>query len=104
MLQFIEEALNQMPLLVLPPVNFPWFAGVTLWRNGVCSTLGNDIVTDFLRAICFVTVNDASYNIYLRQKFYGNGAVVGVTAGKHQPKRVAKSVNQRMDFSSISGA
>ena len=47
-LQFVKKALDQMTLLVLPPIAFPRIQGVLFRRYDVGGSVLGDVISDFL--------------------------------------------------------
>ena len=87
-----------MTFLVLPPVTLPRVNGVCFWRYDVSRASAGDVIANSLRAICFVSHDDAAAYVYRSQNILGDLAVIYVAAGKMQPDGVAQSVHYCMDF------
>ena len=88
-----------MPFLVLPPIAFPWFQGIGLWRYGICAPFFGDVVSDVLGTVRLVAHYNAPGYVYPGQYVYGNSAVKCIATGENQFDRVAEAINQCMDFS-----
>lgn len=57
--QFQEEAFDQMPFFVKPPITIPWVSGIAFWRDGIHGVLICYITTNSLCSICSVAYDIA---------------------------------------------
>lgn len=98
MLELIEETLDQMAFLILPPITFPRILVVYFRRYGKSRTLFADEVTNTLGTVGLVSHNNASTDIDQGQNICGDCAVVDVPTRKQQFDRVAKRIDQRVNL------
>lgn len=98
MLNFIEKTFHQMTFLIQVPVNIPRIDCINFGRNCVSRVFTRNIVSDVSRAIRPVPQNIASVNLQFGKQRDSFLRIMNLSAGQAKSDRIAKSVNNSMDF------
>ena len=101
-LQFIEEALHQVPLFIGMEITMPRIGAATLWRNGIYGVLFRDILTDCLCAVSLVTEDIAAGNVDTREQIHRRFGIMYLPACEHKVHRVPQGIYDHMDFGGLS--
>ncbi len=71
-LEFVEETLHQMALLVNPPVAIPRVRVVYFWRNAIIASAFEDVFPDFIGAISLIAKYNALHDFNMVKNISGN--------------------------------
>ncbi len=96
MLDFVEETLDQMTLLVQMGVIFPrLFAVLAGWNDRFCISRC-DVVQEFLRIIG--SIRNRPLEIEISKQVFGLGDIMALPSGQEKPQRVAQGIYAGMDL------
>ncbi len=100
--EFIEEALDQVALLISVEITKPWLDHIAFgWDRMRCSLL-RDVGANGLCSVCFITQNVASGNFHFRKQIDGDTGIKDVSAGKQKVDGISQCIHNSMDFCSLS--
>ena len=92
-LEFLEETLYQMTLLVNVPIDRPWVSDRILWWDRISSVLGRNILPNGLGPISFITQDIATFNIDLTEQFNRMDRIVILTGREQKSKWIAQAIH-----------
>ena len=92
-LEFLEETLHQMTLLVNVPIDGPWVGGRVLWRDRISGVLGRDILPNGLGPIGFIPQDIATFNIDLTEQFNRVNRIMILAWREQESKRIAQTIH-----------
>ena len=99
--EFIEEALDQVALLISVEITKPRLDHIAFgWDRIRCSLLC-DVGANGLCSICFIAQNVAAGNIYFRQQINGGTGIKDASAGKQKVDGIPQCIHNSMDFCSL---
>ena len=99
--EFIEEALDQVALLISVEITKPRLDHIAFgWDRIRCSLLC-DVGANGFCSICFIAQNVAAGNIYFRQQINGGTGIKDVPAGKQKVDGISQRIHNSMDFCSL---
>ena len=99
--EFVEEALDQVALLISVEITKPRLDHIAFgWDRIRCSLLRN-VGANGLCSICFIAQNVASGNIHFRKQINGGTGIKDVSTGKQKMDRISQSIHNSMDFCSL---
>ena len=96
MLEFSEEALDQVAFFVEDEVAFPFVFAIALWRNDDGDSRAAQPFDQGVCIVTFVAEQRAASDAF--EQSPRNATIVDVTARENKPDRIAQSVGERMDF------
>ena len=103
-LKLLKETLDEMALLVLPPVARPRVFGVCLGRDTVLGMPLVDKAADRTCPIGLVAHDDASFQRYVRKHLCGDGAVIHVAGRELDVDGVPQRIDHRVDLGAPSAS
>ncbi len=96
--EFQKEALDQVALLVKPPITTPRIASIGFRRDSIVGILSLNKVQDLSSSIRFIRQNSAAREINVRQNIDGNCGIVYVPARQLKIERIPKGIHNSVDF------
>ena len=100
--EFIEEALDQVALLISVEITKPRLDHIAFgWDRIRCSLLC-DVSANGLCSVCFITQNVAVGNIHFRKQINGGTGIKDVSAGKQKVDGIPQSIHNSVDFCGLS--
>lgn len=97
-LDFLEETLDQMALLVQMPVYWPRLGNVALWRDRVAGPMLRDINPNGSGAISPVCQYAAPADLDFFQQFNSVDAIIVIPGGEEELHRIPQTVHDGMDL------
>ena len=101
-LQFEEEILDQIPILVQKTIVVSWISGIAATGYHRYSSLFSDGRHKFLAIISFVGDYIAVFQIESRHQFLSRRIIADLPAGQIHSDRIAQSVDYGMDLGGTS--
>jgi hypothetical protein len=101
-LQFKEEILDQIPILVQKMVVVSWVSGIAATGYHGCSSLFSDGFHKFLAVITFIGDHITVFQVEGSDQSLGRRIVADLPACQIDPDRVAQSVDYGMDLGGTS--
>ncbi len=92
-LEFLEETLHQMTLLVNVPIDKPWVSDRILWWDRISNVLGRNIFPNSLSPISFITQDIAAFNIDLTEQFNRVDRIVILAGREQKSKWIAQAIH-----------
>ena len=100
--EFIEEALDQVALLISVEITKPRLDHIAFgWDRIRCSLLC-DVSANGICSVCFITQNVASGNVHFRKQIDGDTGIKDVSAGKQKVDGIPQSIHNSVDFCGLS--
>ena len=90
-----------MTLFISPPIAMSGNLGVAFRRNGIFGILSLDIVQNFICCVSSVSQDITVRNIYMWEYIHSYGGIMNVSRRKLKVKRIAKTINNGMNFGSL---
>ena len=96
--EFIEEALDQVALLISVEITKPWLDYIAFgWDRIRCSLLCA-VSANGICSVCFITQNVAARNVHSRKQIDGGTGIKHVSAGKQKVDGISQCIHNSMDF------
>ena len=92
-LEFLEETLHQMTLLISVPIDGPWVGGRVLWWDRISGVLGRNILPNGLGPIGFIPQDIATFNIDLTEQFNRVNRIMILAWREQESKRIAQAIH-----------
>jgi len=98
LLDFLEEALDNMALFIVPVVALPGVNCIGFGWDTVGGALAFDMSPDVVGAISLVRKNHTAADVNRRQHIHSSSTVGDVPAGKQEFYRIPQTINQRVNL------
>ena len=102
--QFEEEALHEIPFLVLPPVAEPRLQFIRLGRNAIIGLMRGNVFTKSECPICLVSKHHRTFDGHCAQQFLCNGDIMHVSSRKLDVNWISQCVGDCVNLCAASAA
>lgn len=99
--EFVEEALDQVALLISVEIAEPRFGHIAFGWDCIRCSLLCDVSANGFCSVCFIAQNVAAGNIHFRKQINGGTGIKDVSTGKQKMDRISQSIHNSMDFCSL---